>query len=90
MLFRSLKPPMQLDDNALEWLRPRLDSLDEQGIEVDLLQKGPYEIWLTAQRNGLTATFRLSHKDLGECTIRDRMGDTSLIAEVDAAIGAKP
>ena len=87
---RLLKPPMQLDDNALEWLRPRLDSLDEQGIEVDLLQKGQYEIWLTAQRNGLTATFRLSHKDLGECTIRDRMGDTSLIAEVDAAIGAKP
>jgi hypothetical protein len=82
-----LKPPRPLDENALEWLRPALESLDERGIGTELRQTGDYGIELTATQGTRNAVFTLSHTGPGVCTLRNKRGDTELIAAVEASMG---
>jgi len=82
-----LKPPRPLDENALEWLLPALESLDERGIETELRQTGDYGIELTATQGTRKAVFSFSHTGPGVCTLRTKQGDTELVAAVEASLG---
>lgn len=81
-----LKPQRPLDENALEWLRPALATLDDQGIETELRQIGDYQMRLTATRSACKAAFDITHSAAGKCKLRPKQGDTDLIAAVEAAM----